>query len=78
MYISSNKKNITKMNYKNEEQKNDNREVIKEFKKRKIKDIEQDKEAICTIRKESNHISNQGLSTPKERRKILLKQRCSD
>ena len=29
---------------------------------KKIKEIEQDEEVICTIRKDSNHISNQFLA----------------
>ena len=34
--------------------------------------MEQDEEAICTISKDSNHISNQDLITEKARAKKLL------
>ena len=44
-----------------------------EFRKRKMQEIEQDEEIICTINKDSN-ISSPDLITQKERRKRLLKK----
>ena len=44
---------------------------------KKIQEIEQDEETICTINKDSN-ISSPDLITQKERRKRLLKKRSPD
>ena len=38
----------------------------------KIEEMEQDEEAICTIKKYSNHFSNQYFATQKKRIKNLL------
>ena len=40
--------------------------------------MEQNKKLVCTINKDSNHISNQDLATQNERTKILRKQRSPD
>ena len=42
------------MNDKSIEQKGERKEEKKEFRKRKIQEIEQDEEIICTINKDSN------------------------
>ena len=55
------------------EQKGDSKEEKKEFRKRKIQEINQDEEIICTINKDSN-ISSQYLIAQNERRKRLLKK----
>ena len=54
-----------KMSDKSKEQKGERKEEKKEFSKRKIQEIEQDEEIICTISKDSN-ISSQDLITQKE------------
>ena len=61
------------MSDKSKEQKGERKEEKKEFSKRKIQEIEQDEEIICTISKHSN-ISSQDLITQKEWRKRLLKK----
>ena len=53
------------MSDKSKEQKGERKEEKKEFSKRKIQEIEQDEEIICTISKDSN-ISSQDLITQKE------------
>ena len=40
--------------------------------KRKIGELEQNEEAICTISKDSNHINNQYLANQKETTNILF------
>ena len=40
---------------------------------RKIKEMEQDEQVICTISKYRNHISNQDLITKMEKTKSLFK-----
>ena len=62
------------MSDKSKEQKGERKEEIKEFWNRKIQEIEQHEEIICTINKDSN-ISSQDLITQKERRKRLLKKK---
>ena len=61
------------MSDKSKEQKGERKEEKKEFSKRKIQEIEQDEEIICTISKDSN-ISSPDLITQKEWRKRLLKK----
>ena len=51
---------ITK-NDKKDKQKDGRKEEIKKFRKRKIEEMEQDEQVICTISKDSN-ISNQYLA----------------
>ena len=53
------------MSDKGKEQKGERKEEKKEFRKRKIQEIEQDEEIICTINKDSN-ISSPDLITQKE------------
>ena len=47
------------MSDKKKEQKNDNKQEIEKFKKRKIEEMEQDEQDIFIISKERNHINNQ-------------------
>ena len=53
------------MSDKRKEQKGERKEDKKEFSKRKIQEMEQDEEIICTINKDSN-ISSPDLITQKE------------
>ena len=64
---------LKKMSDKSKEQKGERKEEKKEFRKRKIQEILQDEEIICTINKDSN-ISSRDLITQKEWRKRLLKK----
>ena len=61
------------MNEKNKEQKDECKLEIKKFRRRK-----QDEQVICTIKKDSNHISYQDLVIQKKRAKRLLKHRSLD
>ena len=43
----------------------------KETQEKKIEEMEQDEEIICTIRKDNNHISNQDLITKRKEQRWL-------
>ena len=64
IYIISNNYKIIKMRNKKKEQKNDNKKEIKWFIKNGT-----DKQVICTLSKNNNHISNLHLQLKRKEQK---------
>ena len=59
------------MNDKKEEQKNDSKQEIKNLRQRKLKNWSNIKRLFEQLAKGCNRISNQDLSTQKERKRLL-------